>query len=156
MMDNKSNTNQSGIPMWIWAALAGVVLIIAVAIFALTRTTAIGNNTDTIAKNSLPKEISVAQAFEKRDEGAFILDVREPEEWEAGHIPEANWIPLAQLESRLNEVPKDREVVVVCRSGNRSATGRDILLQAGYPQVASMAGGMNDWQSQGLPIVTGK
>lgn len=104
---------------------------------------------------ALSAEVSVSQAAELRDAGAFVLDVREPDEWSAGHIPDATLIPLGQLASRLEDVPRDRTVVVVCRSGNRSAQGRDILRQAGFLSVASMAGGMNEWTAAGLPISTG-
>jgi rhodanese-related sulfurtransferase len=104
----------------------------------------------------LPLEITVAQAAQNRDQGAFILDVREPSEWTQFHIPGATLIPLGDLPNRLNEVPKDRQVVVVCRTGHRSAQGRDILLQAGFTQVTSMAGGMTAWQAQGLPVATGQ
>jgi rhodanese-related sulfurtransferase len=104
---------------------------------------------------AFPAEVSVQQAAQKRAQGAFILDVREKEEWNQGHIPNATLIPLGELEKRLNEVPKDREVVVVCRSGNRSATGRDVLRKAGLNLTTSMAGGMNQWAAQGLPTVTG-
>jgi len=105
---------------------------------------------------ALPAEISVADAAAKRDAGAFILDVRQPVEWNAVHIPGATLIPLDQLEARVNEVPKDKEVVVVCRSGNRSQQGRDILKNAGFPQVTSMSGGMNQWSAAGLPTATGQ
>ena len=104
---------------------------------------------------ALPAEISVAQAAAKRDAGAFVLDVRQPDEWNAVHIPGATLIPLDKLEARLNEVPKDKEVVVVCRSGNRSQAGRDILKNAGFTQVTSMSGGMNQWSAAGLPTATG-
>jgi rhodanese-related sulfurtransferase len=67
------------------------------------------------------------------------------------HISGATLIPLEDLPNRLNEIPKDREVVVVCRTGHRSAQGRDILTQAGFTNVTSMAGGMTEWQAQGLP-----
>ena len=103
----------------------------------------------------LPDEITVAEAAAKRNAGAFILDVRTPEEWNEYHIPGTTSIPLDQLETRLNEVPKDKEVVVVCRSGNRSRPGRDILKNAGFPQVTSMSGGLKEWQSANLPTVTG-
>jgi rhodanese-related sulfurtransferase len=83
------------------------------------------------------------------------LDVRETYEWEELHIPDATLIPLGELESRVNELPRDQEIVVVCRSGNRSLTGRDILINAGFEQVTSMAGGMNQWRAQGFPIVSG-
>jgi rhodanese-related sulfurtransferase len=134
---------KKGIPIWAWGVIAIVVVfVIGIAISQLNQP----------AKVSIPPEISVAQAAEKRDQGAFILDVRQPEEWDALHIPGATLIPLGELPNRLNEVPKDREVVVVCRSGNRSQQGRDILLNAGYSQVTSMAGGMNQWKTQGLSI----
>jgi rhodanese-related sulfurtransferase len=96
-------------------------------------------------------EISAAEAAALRDDGAFILDVREPEEWAEYHIPGSTLIPLGELQSRANELPRDREIVVVCRSGNRSAEGRDILLDAGFTQVTSLAGGLRDWQAQGYP-----
>ena len=101
---------------------------------------------------ALPAEVSVADAAKKRDAGAFILDVRTPEEWNEYHVPGSTLIPLDQLSNRVAEVPKDKEVVVVCRSGNRSATGRDVLLKAGYPQVTSLAGGLKSWRNAGNPV----
>ena len=104
---------------------------------------------------ALPATVSTAEALAMRDAGAFVLDVRQPEEWNAVHIPGATLIPLGELSSRLAEVPRDRQVLVVCRSGNRSAQGRDILLGAGFPSVTSMAGGMSDWTAAGYPTTTG-
>jgi rhodanese-related sulfurtransferase len=104
------------------------------------------------ARPPLPAEVSVAEAAKKRDAGAFILDVRTPEEWTEYHVPGSTLIPLDQLSNRVAEVPKEKEVVVVCRSGNRSATGRDILLKAGYPQVTSLTGGLTAWRSAGKPV----
>lgn len=103
----------------------------------------------------LAREVNFQEAARLREEGAFMLDVREVSEWTAGHIPGATLIPLGELNSRLAEVPKDAKVVVVCRSGNRSAEGRDILLRAGYENVTSMAGGMNNWTAAGYPTVNG-
>ncbi len=107
------------------------------------------------ASAGMPAEISVEQAKQKYDSGIFILDVREQDEWDAGHIPNATLIPLGQLQNRASELPKDKEIVVVCRSGKRSATGRDTLLNAGFASVTSMAGGMVAWQAAGYPTVTG-
>jgi rhodanese-related sulfurtransferase len=107
------------------------------------------------ASGNLPREVSIAEAARMRSEGAFILDVREPYEWDELHIPGAKLAPLGELKDRLSELPSDKEIVVVCRSGNRSAVGRDILLEAGFEQVTSMAGGMNQWKAAGLEIVTG-
>jgi rhodanese-related sulfurtransferase len=104
---------------------------------------------------ALPAEVAPSEARALQQAGAFVLDVRQPEEWAAGHIDGATLIPLGELASRAAEVPSDRQVVVVCRSGNRSAQGRDILLGAGFPSVTSMAGGMNAWTGAGYPTVTG-
>ncbi|NPV56150.1 MAG: rhodanese-like domain-containing protein [Anaerolineae bacterium] len=127
-------------------ALAVVVIILAVSAF---QPQAGG------AAEALPREVSVDEAHDLQAQGAFMLDVRELEEWEQFHMPGATLIPLGELESRLSEVPQEQAVVVVCRSGNRSASGRDILLQAGYQNVTSMAGGMNQWASAGYPTVSG-
>jgi rhodanese-related sulfurtransferase len=110
-----------------------------------------GGSPDTLV-SELPLEVSVQEAYQYREDGAFILDVRTQEEWDAGHIPDATLIPLEELPGRLDEVPDDAEIVVVCRTGNRSATARDILLRAGFSAVTSMDGGVNEWQAQGLPF----
>lgn len=107
------------------------------------------------ATSSYPSEISVADAVAKREAGAFILDVRQPEEWNEFHVPDSTLIPLDQLASRVNELPKDKEIVIVCRSGNRSAQARDLLLSEGFTQVTSMAGGLNQWKAAGYPTVSG-
>lgn len=104
---------------------------------------------------SLPAEITVQEAYEKYQEGAFLLDVREPEEWEDYHVPDTTLIPLSELAGRVNEIPRDQEVVVVCRSGNRSQEGRDILLAAGFERVTSMSGGVLDWREAGFPTEEG-
>jgi len=104
---------------------------------------------------ALPLTVSVAVADEMQQAGDLVLDVREPSEWVAGHIARATLIPLGYLPGRLAELPRDRTIVVVCHSGNRSAQGRDILRQAGFTSVTSMAGGMTAWLAAGLPVVAG-
>jgi rhodanese-related sulfurtransferase len=143
----KSPSQTGGFPRWIWLVIA-LVLIAYLGILLIQKNSA--------APSALPVEVSVMKASEMRDAGAFILDVREPSEWTQLHIPGATLIPLGELPNRLNELPKDQEIVVVCRSGNRSAQGRDILLNAGFTKVTSMAGGMTQWQAEGLPIATGE
>jgi len=108
------------------------------------------------ATNGLPPRVNIARAAELRDAGAFVLDVREPFEWVEGHIPGSTLIPLAELPARIAEVPKDRQILVVCRSGNRSQSGRDILVQAGFTNVTSMDGGVVQWGASGRPIVSGQ
>jgi rhodanese-related sulfurtransferase len=147
-------------PLYMWGALALVALVLLYAIFTLAngQTQQAGSGGPQAAApagEALPKEISVEEAANMRDSGALMLDVREQSEWDEYHMPGARLIPLGQLESRLSDLPKDQDIVVVCRSGNRSATGRDVLLQNGFTRVTSMAGGMKDWQASGLPTQTG-
>ena len=87
-------------------------------------------------------------------EGAMLLDVREPAEWQAGHVPGAFHVPLGELEGRLAALPRDRRVVVICRSGNRSATATSLLVRSGFDAV-NLRGGMRAWASNGLPVETG-
>ena len=101
--------------------------------------------------NAFPSEIDVKQAYELYQDGVFLLDVRTQGEWDEIHVPNATLIPLDQLESRLSELSKDRDIVVMCRSGNRSQQGRDILLNAGFMNVTSMDGGIVDWKAAGYP-----
>jgi rhodanese-related sulfurtransferase len=145
--NKRKTTFYKSMPVWGWIAV--VVVIVAVAGFIILQKAP-------RATAPVPTAITVTQASQLRDQGAFILDVREPSEWTQFHIPGATLIPLGSLPNRLSEVPKDRQVVVVCRTGIRSAKGRDILLNAGLTKVTSMTGGMNQWQAQGLPIATGQ
>ena len=81
----------------------------------------------------------------------LLLDVREDDEWQAGHAPAAVHVPLGTLVARLSEVPTDRPVAVVCRSGGRSAQATAYLLAQGV-QARNVAGGMTWWQARGLPL----
>lgn len=82
-----------------------------------------------------------------------LLDVREADEWHAGHAPGAVWVPLRELESVRFELPMNRRIVVVCRSGARSATATQALLDWGFDAV-NLAGGMQAWARMGHPVVT--
>jgi phage shock protein E len=88
-------------------------------------------------------------------EGAkpLVVDVREPDEFEAGHIREALLAPLANVEKDLASVPKDREIVLVCRSGRRSRIAAKMLSERGYTKLWNMEGGMLAWQKLGYPVV---
>ncbi|NOU93606.1 rhodanese-like domain-containing protein [Paenibacillus sp. LMG 31456] len=79
-----------------------------------------------------------------RKENVTIIDVREPDEWETGHIPGAKHIPLGQIARALNEVDRKQEAVIVCRSGNRSSQACEFLSSMGY-NVINMLGGMSKW-----------
>jgi rhodanese-related sulfurtransferase len=86
-------------------------------------------------------------------DAAWLLDVREPDEWAAGHAPRAHHIPLGQLGNRASEVPQDQDVYVICRSGHRSGRATEALNGAGW-QAINVAGGMQDWAASGRPMVT--
>jgi rhodanese-related sulfurtransferase len=105
-----------------------------------------------VEEASLPLEINVDEAYERYQAGDFLLDVRTQEEWDEYHIPGTTLIPLDELGARVDEVPADQNVVVVCRSGNRSQAGRDTLRDAGYTQVTSMDGGVSTWRDAGYPV----
>lgn len=85
--------------------------------------------------------------------GAFVLDVREPAEYANGHLLGATLIPLTQLKSRIGELEKYKAqpMLVVCRSGNRSATACAILSNRGFDQAYNLTGGMMAWQKANLP-----
>jgi sulfur-carrier protein adenylyltransferase/sulfurtransferase len=102
------------------------------------------------------REVSPAEAQRLHEAGAVLLDVREPVEWDAGHLPDAVHIPRAYLEERIESAIPDRSrpVVVYCASGVRSAYGSATLGQLGYTDVANMGGGIELWKRLGLPVVT--
>ena len=127
-----------------------VLLVVALVVYLILQLG--GGNSNTSTTNTASSTISVGEAYDLYQKGAFVLDVRTVEEWNEFHAPDSTLIPLDQLDSRLSEVPRDRQIVVVCRSGNRSQQGRDILLNAGFEQVTSMTGGLNEWRANGFPV----
>lgn len=92
-------------------------------------------------------QISAQEVEQRLQAGSvpFILDVREPSEYRGGHIPGSQLISLGTLGARLQDLPRDREIVVVCRSGARSASATQHLIQSGF-QALNMAGGMLAWR----------
>jgi rhodanese-related sulfurtransferase len=84
---------------------------------------------------------------------AYLLDVREPEEWSAGHPPGAHHLPMMEVPARAAEIPDDRDVVVVCRVGSRSARVVAYLRQRGYGNVYNLDGGLFAWAAAGRSIV---
>lgn len=97
-------------------------------------------------------DIGVSEAAPRIERGdLFALDVREGDEWRAGHIRQAVHIPQAEVMRQLDALPRDRDVVVVCRSGNRSGRVARELRAAGYAAL-NLRGGMQAWRGVGLPI----
>ncbi len=130
---------QTGLIVLVVAA----VLMVVIFLFSQSQTT----------NSSLPATISTEKGYEMyQQEGVFVLDVREQYEWDEFHVPNTTLIPLGELAARVNEVPKDAQIVVICNSGNRSDQGRDILKQAGFSNVTSMDGGVQAWRALGYPV----
>lgn len=112
------------------------------------------------------KNVTVEEAkrmVEKED--VFVLDVRTPSEFNSSHIKDATLIPVTSafgsnlspdnlLEARVDEVPKNKKILVYCRSGHRSTSASKILINAGYSQVYNMEGGINAWTGAGYPVVS--
>lgn len=138
-----------------WGIIGALLVIVLIAIvaflFGLPGGEAIPA-TQPAAQSASLSEITAVEAYQKYQAGVFFLDVRESEEWESFHIPNTVLIPLDELPDRLNNLPRDTQIVVVCNSGNRSQMGRDTLLQAGFTDVTSMAGGVTGWSNAGYPI----
>ncbi len=99
--------------------------------------------------------VDVKQAQSMSKQGALLLDVRQPEEYSALHAPEAKLIPLGELGARLQEIAsyKDKPIVVMCRSGRRSAQAVALLHDAGFTQASNVKGGIVAWESDGLEVV---
>jgi rhodanese-related sulfurtransferase len=94
------------------------------------------------------------QAKIKNNGSAFLLDVRQPEEYQEGHIQGAKLIPLGELSSRMQELPKNKEIICICRSGNRSGVATRQLSAAGFKAV-NMRGGMLAWSRAGMQVKKG-
>src|SRR5436305_6034787 len=102
-------------------------------------------------------EVEPAEVREQASNGAAVIDVREPEEWAAGHIPGALHVPKSYLESRIEGAVPDRSghVVLYCASGNRSAwAARTLIEDLGYEHVESMTGGFTLWKDRGYEVET--
>lgn len=103
-----------------------------------------------MSEENMVTEVDVMHARAMADQGALLLDVREPDEWAAGHIADATHQPLGDL--NLETCPIGRPIVAVCRSGNRSGKAA-MLLAAEGREVVNMTGGMNAWSKAGLAVV---
>jgi len=148
MPKKKKNTqSRSGLSAYLRkpAVQLGLLAFIALVVYLIASAAGGGN------AGGMAAEISVDEAYQMYQNGTFVLDVRTQEEWDEYHVPNTTLIPLDELPSRISEVPQGQKIVVICRSGNRSDDGRDILRQAGY-DATSVTGGVKEWYAKGYPI----
>jgi rhodanese-related sulfurtransferase len=106
-----------------------------------------------ISADPLPDVVDVqtVASIKERDD-VYLIDVREQWEYDEGHIPGVALIPMGQVSDRLDEIPTDKNVIVTCRSGNRSGQVTDYLRQVGFDNVHNMAGGIVAWEAEGFEI----
>ena len=107
------------------------------------------------ALHDKPREVSTEDMAAARAEGAFVLDCREPAEYEGGHVAGAHHIPLQSIPERMGELPDGRPVYVICASGGRSLQATDYLRQAGV-EAYSVVGGTTAWAAQRREMETGR
>lgn len=135
------------------------IIILSVAVLTFTAGckgggTAAGGNAapavnfsgQTDKASAAEKDVSVEETLNLwRDKQAVVIDVRTPAEYREGHIPGVANIPLEELEQRFGEIPKDKKVLLICRSGRRSAQGVDLLRGKGFDNVFNVVQGMLAW-----------
>lgn len=97
------------------------------------------------------EDITPQEGQDRVKQGAMLVDVREQNEYDELRAEGATLLPLSELESRFSELPKDRELVMICRSGARSARAGEYLMQNGYDRVVNLGGGTLAWAEAGLP-----
>lgn len=102
--------------------------------------------------SSTSDAVEAAEAQRRQQAGGLVVDVREPEEWREGHVAGAQHIPLGSLAARLAELPRDQEILTMCRSGNRSAKAQSLLQAHGFAKVRNVSGGIIAWERAGLPV----
>ena len=129
-------------------------LINSLFVLALLTVALSGN---ALAMSELSKTVKVEQVTDLQKAGTLVLDVREVAEYAEAHVAGSTLIPLGQLAQRLQELGADKSkpVVLICRSGRRSAQALTILEQAGFSAASNVEGGMLAWQKAGLPVITG-
>jgi rhodanese-related sulfurtransferase len=103
-------------------------------------------------------EVTVREAWQRMGSHTHpvaLVDVRETWEYQEGHAKDATSLPLSELWQRVGEVPRDREVLLICHSGQRSLLAAKFLQRQGVAQVANVLGGTEEWERVGLPMVWG-
>lgn len=126
------------------AGQLAVVLFVAFIVYLIASAAgSIGTNSN--------REVSVDEAHQMYQSGVFVLDVSWPAEWDEYHAPNTTLIPLDQLFNRMNELPTDREILIVSRSQTNSQQARDLLRSGGINAV-NMAGSLSEWYAKGYPI----
>ncbi len=140
------------VPIFVLVVILGITAV-ACSSNGSTANEQPASSADLNAVLNLPDTVDVQTvANVKERDDVVVLDVREQWEYDEGHIPGVTLIPMDQVASRLSEIPTDKEVIVTCRSGNRSGQIADFLRQQGYDNIHNMAGGILAWEAAGYDV----
>lgn len=130
-----------------------VILLLAAVSCGGSQAAAPGESLAEISIDELADNVDVhTVAAIKDSEDVYPLDVREQWEYDEAHIAGVTLLPMGEVANRLDEIPRDKKVIVTCRSGNRSGQVTDYLRQSGFDNVHNMIGGILDWQAAGYPV----
>ncbi|MGB3714379.1 MAG: rhodanese-like domain-containing protein [Candidatus Promineifilaceae bacterium] len=111
------------------------------------------NQAPAVDVSALPDTVDVHTVASIKDQDdVYVIDVREQWEYDEGHIPGVTLIPMNEVPDRLEEIPTDKDVIVTCRSGNRSGQITEYLRQIGYDNVHNMSGGIIAWEAEGYQV----
>jgi hydroxyacylglutathione hydrolase len=134
-----------------------LIMIIALSMIASTAVACgLSEKVDGYENTDIQHTLKHWKAGDKSPVPFMLLDVRTAEEYAEGHIKGALLIPVQELQQRISEVPKDRQVYVYCRSGVRSVRASKILVKAGYTRVENVQGGFMAWKDAGYPVEVGR
>lgn len=131
----------------------GVIIVMLMLLVACGGAATSNESLDQVDVNNLPDTVDVQTVATIKDlDNVLVLDVREQWEYDEEHIPGVTLIPMGEVANRLSEIPTDKEVIVTCRSGNRSGQVTEFLQQQGYENVHNMEGGIVAWKAAGLSV----
>ncbi len=136
-----------------WKLLLPLLLLVLALAACGGQADTVDASAPTINLDELPQQVNVQTVFDIQDrEDVYVLDVREQYEYDEKHIPNVTLLPMSEIENRLDEIPTDKEVIVTCRSGNRSGQVTQFLRQNGFDNVHNMEGGIVAWEQAGFPV----
>jgi rhodanese-related sulfurtransferase len=130
-----------------------IIVLLSLAACGGAATSAPVADVDEAALLDLAEEVGVHTVASVMDsDDVFLLDVREPWEYEEAHIPGVTLLPMGSIAANLDQIPTEKQVIVTCRSGNRSGQVAQYLRENGFDNISNMSGGILEWQAAGYPV----
>jgi phage shock protein E len=133
--------------------IASLLVLLLAACGGASVDAPVADQAPAVEVTNLADDVDVHTVASVKDQpDVYLIDVREQWEYDEGHIPGVTLIPMNEVPNRLTEIPTDKEVIVTCRSGNRSGQITDYLRQQGFDNVHNMSGGIVEWEAAGYPV----